>query len=689
MPRFRRVRKSSGRSSRPARVSPHVLFSRRLTALTVIFVAICITYAGILISLQARGNAYAIYVEGPAVPDGGSVQTVTVQAVRGGIYDRNGKPLITNRYSYDLTLDYKSLRDAGSVHTRNQLLLSLLDALQSDATAQLYADRFPLVGEYPNLTYSESARDEDSAVRTSLLRVLGRIELPDNASAASLVSYYVDTYSLASHTDGVPTYTNAQITALISLYYDMDESGFGVSSPYAMAGEISSAFIAAQKENATPGVRFTLRAERVNHYPGYATHILGRVGQIFAEDWAYYSAMGYPMNAIVGTSGVESAFEAILHGTDGQMQITLDANGRTIEQTTIKQPIAGQDIRLTIDIDAQIAAEDALRAGGAPGSVVARGEQGEVLVLASYPSYDAADFNRNYELLSSDPSLPLLNRALSATYIPGDTMQLLTATAGLSERTISVYDKLTDGGKLSVGEGSILCPQYLEQGHSHTALDVSTALEQRCDVYFGQVGLRLGNQTFAKWERLLGMGLATGVELSESAGKSANLYPGIPSEPAFAAVGESDSRVTPAQLCTMLSTIASGGERYASHLLLEVRDYTSGAVVYRKNAELLSQFSMTALDRGTILRALKNEVVFDGSFAPLTQSIRASGVELGCFDTLAPSGLAGQSNAILLMHATPTSTGKMTASVAVVVEKQTDTTIARHISCALLGKLYD
>ncbi len=687
MPRFRRIKKTARRKSR-TRVSPHALFSRRLTALTVVFVAICITYAGILISLQARGNAYAIYVDGPAVPDGGSVQTVTVQAVRGGIYDRNGKPLVTNRYSYDLTLDYSSLRDAGSVHTRNRLLLSLLSSLQNDATATLYADRFPLVGDYPNLRYSESARDPDSPVYASLLRVLGRIELPENASASALVSYYVDTYSLGAHTDGVPTYTGAEITALIALYYDMDECGFGVSSPYAMAGEVSSTFIASQKENATPGVRFTLRAERVNHYPGYATHILGRVGQIFAEDWEYYSAMGYPMNAIVGTSGAESAFEAILHGTDGQMQITLDANGRTVEQTTIKQPIAGQDIRLTIDIDAQIAAEDALRQGGTPGSVVAMADNGELLVLASYPSYDAATFNANYDVLSTDPDLPLLNRALSATYIPGDIMQLLSATAGLCERTISSYDELTDGGKLTVGEGSILCPQYLEKGHSHTALNVSSALEERCAVFFGQLGLRLGNQTFSRYEGLLGIGLATGIELAESVGKSANIYPGIPTEPAFAAVGQSDCRMTPAQMCAMLSTVASGGNRYASHLLLEVRDYTSGTVVYRKNAELLSQFTMSELDRRTVLRALKNEVVFDSALSQLTADVRASGVEVGCFDTLAPSGLAGQNNAVVLMHADPTNTGKLTVSVAVVVEKQTDTSPACTVAGTLLSALY-
>ena len=680
MPRFRRARRSGGR---PERLSPHALFSRRVTALTVFFVAVCLVYAGILVSLQARGNAYSIYVEGPDVPVGGEVQSVTVQAVRGEIYDRNGKPLVTNRYSYDLSLDYRSFLSVGSAHARNALILSLLEDLKSPDAGTLYAVS-PFEGSYPELRYSDAVKDS-----AALSRVLSKLKLSEHASASALVAYYTDTYGLSDRTDGVPMYTDEQITSLLQIYFDMDAKGFGVSSPYVMAGEISSALIAAQKEKSTPCVQFSVRAERVYHYPGYATHILGRVGHIFAEDWAYYSAMGYPMNAVVGTSGVESAFESILHGTDGEMLVTLDENGRTIAQQTVTQPIAGQDVRLTIDIDAQIAAEDALRAADAQGSAVAmNANTGELLVLASAPTYDAALFHSHYDELSARPDLPLLNRALSATYIPGELMQLFTAAAGLGEGVISASSFLQDSGRLVAGDETLLCPRFFSEGRAHGMLGVTNALEERCDVFFGQVGLSLGNQAYARWENLFGVGQTTGIELGDNAGKSANLYPGIPTETATAANGISDCRMTPAQMCSMLSTVLSDGERYAAHLLLEVRDYTGGEVVYRKSAELLSKANVPSYNRQLIERAMKNEVLFDPSLKDPTANLRMSGVDVGCFDTLTSSGVPNRTHALCLTFGTSADGARPTLSVSVVVENQTDTAAARRISLAALDALY-
>ena len=690
MPRFRRVRKNGGRHARP---SPHTLFSRRVSALTVFFVAVCLVYAGILISLQARGNAYAIYVDGPAVPDGGRVMTVTVQAVRGEIYDRNGKPLVTNRYSYDLSLDYRSFLSVGDAHARNGLLLGLLEDVGQPDAGTLCADTFALVGTYPELTFCESAQDGSSAVYTDLVRVLDKNDLPSDTSASALVAYYTDKYALNARTGDTPTYTNEQITALLRIYYDMDARAFGAQEPYVMANEVSSAMIAMQKEKATPCVLFSVRAERVYHYPGYATHILGRVGQIFAEDWAYYSAMGYPMNATVGTSGCESAFESILHGTDGKMLVTLDENGRTVAQQTVEQPIAGQDIRLTIDIDAQIAAEDALRDAGATGAVVCMdADTGELLVLASAPTYDAALFHSHYDQLSQQSDLPLLNRALSATYIPGELMQLFSAAAGLGEGVISASDFWQDSGTLTVDSHRLVCSEFLSSGRTHGTLGVSTALRERCDVFFGQLGLALGNEAYSRWESLLGIGQSTGIELGENTGKSANLYPGLPSDVALAACGSSDCRMTPAQMCSMMSCILSGGTRYAAHLLLEVRDYTSGEVVYRHRAEALSDAELSDLSRQLIGSAMKNEVLFDSELNEMTAELRQAGVEVGVFDTLADSGTSGQSNALALSFAMPanslTTSDVGTVSLAVVVEDQRDTSCACRISAELLDTLY-
>ena len=659
MPRSHRRRKT--KRSRPERVSPHTLFSRRLTVLTSVFVAIALVYCGILISLQARGNAYSIYVESPSVPTGGTVQTVTLQAVRGEIYDRNGKPLVTNVYSYDLTLDHTAFTSVGGTAARNALLLSLLDAMtEAQSDAALSAELFPLEGTYPRLAYSDEALIPDSPTAKGLSRVLENVRLDENASADALITYYVNTYGLNTQSDGIPDYTGEQITALLRLYYDMDRNEFSAVTPYTLAKGVPTTLISTLREASTPAVSFAVRAERVCHYPGYATHLLGRVGQIFAEDWAYYNAMGYPMNAIVGVSGCESAFESILHGTDGEMQITLDAEGHTISTRVITPAIAGQDIRLTIDIDLQIAAEDALRASmtadaeqgtlarGKAGSVVAMDTAtGEYLALASAPSYDAARFGELYDSMLTDPSLPMLNRALSTPYEIGALSQLITAVGVLSEGTVHSWDMMTDSGTFSLGKTVLICPLYEAQGHTHGTVSVATAMREGCTPVFGQLGTQLGNYRYSLWESALGIGQSTGIELVESTGASAGIYPGVDAQVAAAAAGQSSAKATPAQLCALLSTVLRGGDRPSGHLLLEIRDFTSGEAVYRKPSESLSYRAISADHVSLLTQAMRTNANLTSALSDAVTTARGRGMALGSLSS------ASSGNALALVLATP------------------------------------
>jgi cell division protein FtsI/penicillin-binding protein 2 len=331
-------------------------------AVSAFFVAVCLVYCAILITLQAKGNAFYIFKDKPDVPKGTTVKTVAVQAMRGEIYDRNGVPLVTNLYSYDLTLDHDPFVTTQGLSVRHRVLLSLMEHLTQPGSGQLTEDSFPLVGTYPDLSYSEEAKDPSTTVGRRLGILLSRVGLPEGASADALVSYYVNHYSLNTRVDGIPSYTGEEITSLLRIYYDMDLCQFGdASSEYTLAKGVSAALISAAKETDMVGVRFVVRSERVYHYPGYASHILGRVNKIFAEDWDYYNSLGYPMNAIVGVSGCEAAFESILHGTDGELELYVDEQGRVVSSRVTKEAVAGQDIRLTIDINLQMAAEDALR----------------------------------------------------------------------------------------------------------------------------------------------------------------------------------------------------------------------------------------------------------------------------------------------------------------------------------------
>lgn len=655
MPRARRRR---FRPSCPRRVgaTPHVLFSRRMTTLTVLFVCVCMLYAVLLVSLQFGKDGFSIFVEDPSVPTGGSVRTVTVQAVRGEIYDRNGKPLVTNVYSYDLQLDYAAFRSSGSLRERNATLLSLLEAVEKQGATPA-ATQIPWQGTYPDLTLTDQAADTASATYARLCRVSEQLGLGSRADVHTLVNYFVDTYELGTQTDGVPTYTNEEITALLRVYYDMNATAFGPSVPYTLAHRVPTELIASQKETAERGVMFTVSAERVYHYPGYATHVLGRVGQIFAEDWAYYSAMGYPMNALVGTSGCESAFETVLHGTDGVMRITLDAQGQVVSRETVVQPIAGQDIRLTLDIDVQIAAEDALRAAleaegadATAGAVVAmHAETGELIAMASAPTYDAADFLSQYEELTADPRLPLVNRTTLATYTPGALMHPITTLAALSEGVISPATLWADSSRLSIGDQTVaVCPLWRTTGHTHGQLSPATALSEGCPVFFGTLGTKLDTHAWHELESALGIGQSTELEIGDTVGAAANVLLAPELTRAEAALGLSGAKCTPVQLCTMLSTILNGGDRYAGQLLCDVRDFTTGEVLYVKSPQALSDTSIPVEHRQLVLHAMKNAASTDATLTGLSAPLRARNVELGVLSASTESADAGADNALLL-----------------------------------------
>ena len=683
------------RKKRKIKCTPHAVFSRRITMLSGFFVAVCMVYAVILISLQARGNAYAIYKEKPSVPAGYTVQTVTLQAVRGEIYDRNGKPLVTNVYAYDLVLHHDPFVTDQGIAVRNASLLTLLSYLSTPDAGELTEDSFPLSGVYPDVTYNQEALDGDSIVAERLGKLLSRLGMSKKTTAGALAQYYVKTYSLDAHLDGVPLYTGEEITKLIRLYYDMDLCRFGSDTvEYTLAKGVSASVLAANKESPLTGVEFIVRAERVYHYPGYASHILGRVGKIFAEDWEYYNSLGYPMNAIVGVAGCESSFESILHGVDGQMQITKDERGQTVSSTVIKQPVAGQDIRLTIDIDTQIAAEDSLRdqlnqTGLKKGAVIATDpDTGECIALASAPSFDISLFNENYDQLASDPASPLLNRALSGLYFPGKLMQLCTGVAGVSTGLVYPSTVWIDSGVFKVEGYTLLCPMLIQTDVSHGFINPSTALVDKCDIFFGKLAQLLGLDRYVFYESLLGFGQKTGIELSEEEGSASSIIKDSEAALLKAALGEGDTVCTPAQLCAMLSSIVGGGKRYSSHLLYEVRDFTSGDVTQKAQPTLLCEYALTKEGRMLFLDAMRDAMAKSGRLGQMVDDLRMIGVQAGCFGASVPSGNGATDHAVMLAYSTPvillTEQPPSDICVAVIVENGGNETVAEPVIEAVL-----
>jgi penicillin-binding protein 2 len=358
----------------------------------------------------------------------------------------------------------------------------------------------------------------------------------------------------------------------------------------------------------------------------YAAHILGRVSLMSPEEYEKYKDYGYSMDAYVGKEGLESAFESELHGTDGTKLTTITSDGAVVSETYSKEPVAGSNVELTIDINLQTVAEQALenvildlRENGVGreqngkdaegGAVVAMDvNTGEILACASYPSFDISTYSQNFDTLRDAKYAPLLNRALNAIYNPGSTYKMVTAIAAINNGVIGRYYEIEDKGIYTYYKDQNFtanCYYYTSYGLTHGYLNTMEALAVSCNYYFYEIG-RL---TYAKegvgWDAVdavaksLGLGESTGVELPEEIGYRANaetkkkLYGEgeqgwYAADVLMASIGQSENKFTPLQLCVYTAALANGGTRYKATFLSRVISSDYRRLIQSNKAQVLS-----------------------------------------------------------------------------------------------------
>ena len=337
-----------------------------------------------------------------------------------------------------------------------------------------------------------------------------------------------------------------------------------------------------------PGVE--VEAEPLRRYPfgAAASHLLGYVGEISdkeLEDPKYSSS--YLRGDLIGRMGVERQYERFLRGVDGKRFVEVNALGRKAELLGDKQPILprrGADLTLTIDWDIQRAAEEAF-ASGARGAVVALDPRnGAVLALASKPNYDPNEFSTGitqarWDELSQGGNYPLFNRAIQAAYPPGSTLKPFTALAGLTLHAITSGTTFRDPcfGYYQFGRRRFGC--WDKDGHGWTAL--RQAVARSCDVYFYQLGLRLGLDRLAGFMKRLRLSEKTGIDLPQ---ERRGLFP----DPAWydkrygagkwskglvlnLAIGQGESGLTPIKLAQIAAAVGNGGVLWTPHVLTKVQ----------------------------------------------------------------------------------------------------------------------
>lgn len=616
----------------------------RYIAIGAFYVVVCLIFVARLINIQIAGQDY--YVE--TYQDGYYYRSVPIQAQRGEIFDRNGKLLVSNTYTYSLYLDAGSL--TADQNERNLFILDLLKMAEKFGEADGFElPEQPFVEKNGKLTLDKTFMASVYGKRLSRLLLDLNFEQDDeesggwdNADKEEMRNTLYARYGIVD-SEGELRYSEADTDLLFAIRLDMELCYFSTVEPYTLVRDIGIRYISAVKEGSTRGIGISCDASRVYNYPGYASHMLGRTGKIMAEDAEYYTDKGYKLNAIVGTGGAEKAFEDYLHGEDGALTIVEDEYGNVVDTYVSKEPKPGQDVYLTIDIDLQMAAENALKSNielivknGEADDRELSGEDanagalsaiekdtGAVLALASYPSYNLATFNEDYASLREDENSPLFFRALEGTYAPGSTFKPGVAVAALQEGIITPYSTIaTEGQYTYYDDFQPSCWIYSQRyGYGrHGSINVSEAIQVSCNYFFYDVGRRLTISNITKYCKVYGLGQATGIELPEKTGILAGpdhrestgntWYDG---DTLAAAIGQSDHLFNPLQISVYVATMLNGGTRYSAHLLHEVREY-DGELVYTREPEIIDSVSLDASAVSTVKYAMK-DVTENGSAA--------------------------------------------------------------------------
>ncbi len=519
--------------------------------------------------------------------------TTRVTAARGDILDRNGKVLVTNRASYNLILINYVLFSSDNP---NESLRQLANVCM--ANDYEIADHLPVTLEKPyEFTFDEYSADWQGYYR----EFLNQYGWDSDISAAQLMKLLREKYNLPDD------WTEEEMRMVTALRYELDLRYCTTLPTYTLMQDVDSRTLSNIMELRIPGLNVESTTVREYATP-YAAHILGRTGLMNAEEYETYRELDYPMDAYIGKEGLEQAFESELHGTDGTRQITISSDGAIISDTYSKEPVEGNNIELTIDIDLQAVAEQALertilslRANGIGGdqsgkdaeggAVVAMDvNTGEVLACASYPTYNLATYSEDFNELRDAPYSPLLNKALNATYSPGSVFKMVTAIAAINNNVVGRYYGIEDRGAYDYYEEQgfvAYCYYYTANGITHGVVNTMQALAASCNYYFYEVGRLIASTSGVGWEAVdevsksLGLGEPTGIELPEQTGRRANaetkaeLYGEgeqgwYAADVLMASIGQSENKFTPLQLCVYTSALANGGTRYKATFLSRV-----------------------------------------------------------------------------------------------------------------------
>lgn len=598
-----------------------------------------------------------------------------VPAARGNILDRNGTMLVTNRASYNIVINSIVLFKADSP---NESLLQLAKLCRELGVE--YVDNLPISWEKP---YEYTLENLTTTWQGYYRQFLLARELDPDMSAANLMKVLKKNYNIPNDWD------EADARMVVGLRYELalrNQEGIGLNQ-YVLCSDVPATTLAAITELGVPGV--TVQTTTVREYETKAAaHILGTVGLIYAEEWEalYKDNEDYSYDAKVGKDGLEKAFEPYLHGVDGQLETTVSTmDGEVTNERYVKLPQAGNNVMLTIDIGLQETAERALeevildlRKNGVGakkegkdaegGALVAIDvKTGEVLVSASYPTFDLSTFYQKYNEIAKVPYGPLNNRALTLPYPPGSIYKMVTTIAAIDEAGIGRHYEIRDKGIYTFYDDyQPTCLIYKSSGMNHGVINMMQALADSCNYYFYEVGRVIGIAPMDKVAKGLGLGESTGVELPEYVGYRANpetkkeLYKNTPDQSGWydadtlmAAIGQSDNQFTPMQMASYTAALANQGTRYKATFLQKVVSSDYRQLVEQNEPEVLSSYPISDDAMAAVREGMRMAVTGDNThgFATATTYLGDYPVPVAAKTGTAQHGSTGSDHASFVCYA--------------------------------------
>ena len=585
---------------------------RRAVALSVLMLAVFGLYSLRLFQIQiVEGDEYA------SISNGQYSRNMTISASRGEILDRYLRPIAVNRTSLSVVFDYDFFPRGTAAEQRkmqNEIILSLTSLLIT--AGEEWNDSLPITGDGP-YAFEEGREGSINTLKRTILNVA------DYATADDCMKWLVKRYCLEG-------YSTKDQRIAAGVQYEMEIRQFSAANPFTFSGDISedTSYVILENNRDYPGVDIQTLPVREYVAGDTGAHLIGQVTPIYEDEYKDLKEKGYKLNDTIGRGGIEGAMEDELRGDTGTTTVVKNAKGQILDKYESKAPVPGNSVVLTLDLELQAAAQQALankikalRAQAVPsgtykGQDVRSGSavlldvsNGGVLVSASWPSYNLSTYNEDYAKLLADPDRPLFNRALNGTFPCGSTMKPCVAMAALMEGIITPSSRpIFCNRTYTYYEGyTYRCLGY------HGSINVVDALAKSCNVFFYDVGRLLKIGPMNEYSAQFGLGQKTGIEIGEAQGalagpaeREANGGKWLGGDTIQAAIGQSDNLFSPIQLAAYAMTLANDGVRYKTHLVQAVRSYDGRETPVGKEVLVSMQLSKEAID--TVRAGMVKEV---------------------------------------------------------------------------------